>query len=401
MKNRISLWAFLFLVILLISNAISAQNCGKKLQGLVRRYVAFAFKPEVTSAQIEDVAHDEFKKFVGPLLRAKVKRTWLDRLLRRKGKEVTDGVYVSDWRVENENSKSDSNPLTPLHLAAGRGDLEKINELLATGADPRAMDSLMGVSVLHKAVYSGNPAAVDAILKAGALINVQSPSNGDTALHDALYFKGPQGADVIRVLLRYRPTLSIHNRAGLTPIESARLLKDSESEKLISDYDSTLHSVEGVALMNAVKKNNIDSVQKILEAKKVNLSEVNDEGFSPLIWASREGFYEIVQLLLDKGADPNQNDEWMRANSGHKAAFWGRDQVIRLLIERHLNVNAQGGYNGYTALHDAIVRGHVEVVQALVNARALTNIPGHDGKTAEILAAQSTNTEIKKLVLKE
>jgi ankyrin repeat protein len=84
----------------------------------------------------------------------------------------------------------------------------------------------------------------------------------------------------------------------------------------------------------------------------------------------------------------------MGANAAHKAAFWGRPDVMKLLAKSRLDLNARGGYNGYTPLHDAVAQGHVEVVKVLLNAGVRTDIRGHDGKTALDLAKTNSNSEI-------
>lgn len=40
-----------------------------------------------------------------------------------------------------------------------------------------------------------------------------------------------------------------------------------------------------------------------------NLEEKNDEGYTSLMEASREGHYDVVELLLNHGADVNAKHE--------------------------------------------------------------------------------------------
>jgi len=287
--------------------------------------------------------------------------------------------------------------LTPLHLAAGKGDLPTVEKLVAQGADIFALDSKMGVSVLHKAVYSGNAAIVDFLLQHGALINLQSPSNGDTPLHDAIYFKSGDDLSVIKTLLAHNPTMAIKNRAGLTPLDSAKVLQDQKVVQLLEGYIQKKYTTVGRELMIAVKDNNIAQVEKIIKKPKVNLEERDEQGFTPLLWAARQGYTPIVKLLLEKGANPNTEDQWMQANSGHKAAFWGHADVMLLLIQHGLDVNARGGYNGYTPLHDAVSQGHVDVVKVLLANHARTDIRGHDGKTPLDLARAISNRKMIQL----
>lgn len=295
-------------------------------------------------------------------------------------------------------AQRDADGLTPLHLAAGRGDSSEILRLLNEGQDLFTLDSKFGVSVLHKAVYSGNADAVTLLLKHGALINLQSPSNGNTPLHDALYFKRGNDLSVIKTLLDNGASLNISNRAGLQPIQSAHLLKDSDAERILSEAEKRRHTPNGVALMSAVKENDLAKVTELLKNKNINLAETDENGFAPLAWAAREGYSSIVDLLIKAGANVNQNDQWMGATAGHKAAFWGRTEAMELLIKHGLNLDARGSYNGYTALMDAITRNHNAVAKLLIEAGARIDIRGHDNLTAIDIAKMNKNDELLRLL---
>lgn len=288
--------------------------------------------------------------------------------------------------------------LTPLHWAAGLGKIEITQLLIDKGADIFALDSTMGVSILHKAVYSGNSQTVSLLIKNKAMLNLQSPSNGNTPLHDALYFKVGKDHSVIKTLLKAGVSLDIKNRAGLTAIDSAKVLGDEESQSLILEELNSRHSTKGKALMKAVRNHKILEVKTLLFDSKMSIDERDDDGFTPLLWASRRGYTQIVQLLLNKGANPNTLDYWMKANSGHKAGFWGQEQTMKLLVENGLDINARGGYNGYTPLHDAVTQNHYEVVALLVKAGARVDIKGHDGKTALDIARNAHFEKILKLL---
>jgi ankyrin repeat protein len=298
-----------------------------------------------------------------------------------------------------ESSTHDAQGLTPLHLAAGRGDTAEVKRLIDSGADLLVLDSKMGVSVLHKAVYSGNAQTVELLLNRGAFIDLQSPSNGNTPLHDALYFKRGDDLSVIKLLLNHGASQSIRNRAGLIAIESARILGDKEAEKLLQAHEAQRQSQASRDLLSAVKGNDLAHVQEILAKEKFKLDETDEQGFSPLLWAAREGYTPIVKVLLDAGANPNQNDQWMGATAGHKAGFWGRTEAMKLLISHGLNLNARGGYNGYTALMDAVTRNHLETAKSLVDAGADVEIRGHDNLNAIDIARLNQNQEMSKMLL--
>jgi hypothetical protein len=74
----------------------------------------------------------------------------------------------------------------------------------------------------------------------------------------------------------------------------------------------------------------------------------------------------------------------------HKAAFWGHDQVIDLLLNKcKLRPNAVD-YNGDTALHDACRFGHEGVIQMLIDAGTDLSIKNSSGQTPVCVAKAYT-----------
>uniref|UniRef100_A0A3P9P7B9 BRCA1 associated RING domain 1 n=1 Tax=Poecilia reticulata TaxID=8081 RepID=A0A3P9P7B9_POERE len=73
---------------------------------------------------------------------------------------------------------------TPLHLAAIKGDVDSVNELLDQGADPNLKDNA-GWTPLHEACNLGHLAAAKVLVARGALLNTPGYEN-DSPLHDAV-----------------------------------------------------------------------------------------------------------------------------------------------------------------------------------------------------------------------
>jgi len=69
----------------------------------------------------------------------------------------------------------------------------------------------------------------------------------------------------------------------------------------------------------------------------------------------------MVKLLLDSGADIHAVDSSMKATVRHAAAYLRHPEVMKILIEYGINIDAQGSYNGYTALHDAVWQNNKEL----------------------------------------
>jgi hypothetical protein len=73
---------------------------------------------------------------------------------------------------------------------------------------------------------------------------------------------------------------------------------------------------------------------------------------------------EVVRLLVDRGADANAQD----GNTLQAAASNGDEAVVQLLVDRGADVNAQGGYYG-NALQAAVWKGDGALVRLLGGSR--------------------------------
>lgn len=95
---------------------------------------------------------------------------------------------------------------------------------------------------------------------------------------------------------------------------------------------------------------------------------------------------EATVSLLDAGLSI---EAWTTVDSGYvsgcalnQAAGEGRGELVRLLIERGVDVNTDGPFSDYTALDEAVIGSHWGVVVALVEAGANPNIPTWMWETA-------------------
>src|SRR5207244_5543504 len=122
-------------------------------------------------------------------------------------------------------------------------------------------------------------------------------------------------------------------------------------------------------------------------------------GETPLMLASRTGNLNAVKLLIDRGANVNNADEFKGYTALMFAATENQPEVARLLIERGADVNAHSRHfefgalkeadggalmeraeGGMTPLQYAAREGNVETGQVLIAAGADVNAlePQHD-----------------------
>eukprot|EP00929_Paragymnodinium_shiwhaense_P081589 TRINITY_DN42738_c0_g1_i1.p1 TRINITY_DN42738_c0_g1~~TRINITY_DN42738_c0_g1_i1.p1 ORF type:complete len:172 (+),score=39.44 TRINITY_DN42738_c0_g1_i1:63-578(+) len=116
------------------------------------------------------------------------------------------------------DSYSESVP--PLQMAAGEADLEKVQKLLADGADVNAVSS-MGETALHVSGIFCKPEVIKALLEAGAKVNVHTTAGEAMSMTPLHWFvnMNPCGADEVQLLLDAGADVTAVNSQGATPFD--------------------------------------------------------------------------------------------------------------------------------------------------------------------------------------
>ena len=207
---------------------------------------------------------------------------------------------------------------TALLWAAHRDDRRLVDLLLEAGADVNAADD-HGVTPLQRAAENASPAMVDRLLSAGADVDAAQAS-GLTALMIAAR---TGDARVLHLLLAHG-----------------------------ADADAATRETRSTALMWAVAESHPDSVSALLAAD-ADPRASTAAGFTPLLFATRNGDVEMARLLLEAGVDVDHTG----IDGTHAlpyAIVRGHDAFARFLLDRGADPN--GAMGGVTALHAAVGR---------------------------------------------
>ena len=142
------------------------------------------------------------------------------------------------------------------------------------------------------------------------------------------------------------------------------------------------------AFLAAVKANHFNEVKQMLGKSKASLLLANvkdDQGNTPLTIAAEKGYFEIVKLLVDKGAYV-QSANAQNQTALCLAAKNKRVKTVKYLTSlKSVRVDYECGPQGKqkTALLIAGDHGAVpEIIQALVDAKANVNYKTDSGETA-------------------
>lgn len=109
----------------------------------------------------------------------------------------------------------------------------------------------------------------------------------------------------------------------------------------------------------AIAMGELDKVKEELE-KGANVNTLAGDGLSALQW-SLAAATDILELLLDNGADPNI-ESVEGATAIMNAVQSNQMEHLKILMEHKADVNKQDN-NGFTALHRAAERGYIEIVK--------------------------------------
>ena len=102
--------------------------------------------------------------------------------------------------------------------------------------------------------------------------------------------------------------------------------------------------------------------------------------------AAGEGDIEAVKEHLAAGTDKNVRVGKWGDTPLHRAAFWGYTEIVELLINNEVDVNAKDDY-GCTPLHDAAEYGHLEIAEMLIDRAPDVNALDNKGDTPLDLAS--------------
>jgi cytohesin len=291
-----------------------------------------------------------------------------------------------------------------LHEAAYRGDVERVEAMLAGGADPNRRGGVgrpmkfLGVTVwslsspseatpLLLAVLGSHERVVEVLLDAGADVDAKHDCY-NTAFIYALLRRDHR---IAMMILEAGPDLDAANLCGLGPLHWAMKSEDTSVALALIErgFDvsakarggwSPLHGASGI------------SVAKALLGKGADPKAVDDTGNTTLHYQTN---VEIIRLLVAAGADPNAANK-RGQTSMHTAMGESRDSgPIKALAEAGANVNARDA-EGNTPLHGY---WQLESIAAIVEAGADVNARNNDGDTPLHVAAGAGHLAIMKALV--
>ncbi len=151
------------------------------------------------------------------------------------------------------------------------------------------------------------------------------------------------------------------------------------------------------SFLAAAQAHDIMSINAFFDAR-INPNAQDHDGRTALISAAARGDLEVVNVLVQRGADVNVKDKRGYTALFHAIEAMYDDVALVLLSQPTLDPNARGK-NGATALISYVWRTRRDAVEKLLERGADVNAQDADGDAALHGAAQMGDVEIINLLL--
>jgi ankyrin repeat protein len=238
-----------------------------------------------------------------------------------------DDLESADLLIEAGANVNAANDLgaTPLWTASLNRSAAMVRRLLEAGANANAA-LLLGETTLMVAARSGNPEIVELLLSRGANVNARA-ARGQTALMWAVAQKHP---DVVRVLLAHGA--DVHARSdSWSQVEAV-------SPHGHPEYNRAIPYGNNTPLMFAARAGDLASAKLLVDAG-ANVNDQDARGVSVVTLAAHSGYLDLVEFLLDKGADPNASAAGFAPL--HEAIMRRDEPLVRALLAHGADPHAR------------------------------------------------------------
>ncbi len=320
--------------------------------------------------------------------------TALHRAVYMKRTEIAERLLKSGADVNALGSMGE----TPLHIAARRADVGMIRLLIGHKADINAKDRgdapplwrVWDNLEVNMPIRSQVEAA-RTFLESGAAIDFtvqgQSPVHGAFRLNSV---------ELVELLLKFKAAPDVPNREGFTPIQVIALRRrdrlNSPGAELISKLVSA-GANPNRPLPASARAQRYDG----------NGAEQSYSAYPPLCAAISRGDQEVVEALLESGADVNGFVR--QGQDKHTALMLAVDLGTKAMVDAVLrykpDLESRRETDGRTALHQAAAQyaPSPEVIDALAKAGANANAADNKGWTPLHIAVEGGRPAAVKALL--
>jgi len=158
--------------------------------------------------------------------------------------------------------------------------------------------------------------------------------------------------------------------------------------------DSILHRKEGVYGVNLDKKSIYEG-----DIELVDINAKSQDGYTPIVVAIEAKNHEILNLLIENGANLYEKHPIFNRTTLGTAAYYENVEAVQALLKKDPKlVNIGSTLDGWTPLEDATLKANVQIVKLLLQYGANPTITDKHGGTPMDMATKFGKGEIVKLL---
>jgi len=239
--------------------------------------------------------------------------------------------------------------------AVKKGELGLVKELLEQGEDVNTKTYEDELSLLHLALLNRDEDMARLLIEHGADIEAED-IGGNRPLHLAVALNMPE---MVKLLLDLGADINAKARYGRTPIMFSASHKDLRIFEMLVERGANPFDkdYEGSTLLHyAAANRNIPLINRL--SLPINIT--NEKGETPLHFAAWTGDKEVVDLLLEKGA------QHIPTTQGLYPLDYAHLSEQMDLVKHLLEKGAPFSTQGYTILHHAAALGRKDIVDLLL-----------------------------------
>jgi ankyrin repeat protein len=257
------------------------------------------------------------------------------------------------WPKLKKHFEALSQPARSMHELVTADNVQAMQELVAR--DPQSVNQLneSGLPPLYTAALYRNRQAIDFLLEHGAVVDIfacaylgkatdadmllkgnpelsrATTRNGMTALH---YAAQAGHLDVVAILLRYHADVNALDNGGRTALLEACHGGPWKSEPAEEIIQLLLDHNAQIDLFQAAAMGRTGLIESILDRDPGLIDSPDKRGRTALFHAARNNRLAAVKLLVERGADVNRSDA-VGIAALHRTSQECSDELIQYLLD--------------------------------------------------------------------
>ena len=275
---------------------------------------------------------------------------------------------------------------TPLHQAAVHCPVEVVEDILDRGADVNVLNSRYHWTALTEACNEGRLPIVEFLLSRGARTEEWSDELRKTALMRA----AERGyTDVVRVMLETgKASLEAADKDGKTALYHAVDAHHLETTRYLISKGANVEVQDkgGYTLLGrSAQASQAELVRVLVEEGGANINNPQQNAWTPLHEACFHGAESTASFLISHGAKVDARDNHYCTPLHRASQSGGLGCALLLLDQGKVDIDLVTQSN-WTALSIACWYDYADIVKALLQRGAKTDIRNSKGETALALA---------------